>query len=272
MVHGEVVLVTPEMASAWLDDLERPKNRRVSQREVRQIAEAIKRDEWQVTGSAVQFDAGGNLIDGQHRLEAVVLAERPVPMFVATGIEPSAIAVLDQGRKRSVADFLTIHGYADANNLAAAMGQLIVFRHYKTFSLRKANYYPTPNEVLQALREREAGVVETLKIAHLVRGKLWGVPVSTLGALLHLLGEVDHADMEEFAFQLRTGAGVDDIDAVFALRTRLMNAAASRRKLGRDEFAAITIKAWNAWRAGEPVAALSWRGGGARPEKMPEIQ
>jgi hypothetical protein len=61
-------------------------------------------------------------------------------------------------------------------------------------------------------------------------------------------------------------------DPVLALRELLLRDAAIHGKSRMSDVLvlALTIKAWNAYRAGEPVSLLRWRAGGHAAEEFPE--
>lgn len=79
------------------------------------------------THQGIAFNDRDELIDGQHRLSAIVMANVPVRMMVTFGL-PSAVEgkkvttmdAVDRGATRSVADQLTIqHGFKNASITAA---------------------------------------------------------------------------------------------------------------------------------------------------------
>jgi hypothetical protein len=77
---------------------------------VRSFAEAMRRGEWLVTHQGIAFDVNGVLVDGQHRLAAVIEADQPVEMTVFTEVPEGAFDVLDTGKRRTAADVLAIEG------------------------------------------------------------------------------------------------------------------------------------------------------------------
>lgn len=94
--------VTPAMAAEWL-------NRNISNRPLRpwwvgQLAAKIERGEWMVTHQGVAFDQSGVLLDGQHRLRAIVQAGKTCEMVVWRGADPMSFAVVDTGVLRTFAD------------------------------------------------------------------------------------------------------------------------------------------------------------------------
>ena len=98
----QLVNVTPAMAKTMLESNTDNRNKRGWW--VSGLANMMKRGEWITTHQGVAFDESGKLIDGQHRLEAIVEAEMTIPMLVVTGVSNQAYKVLDNGIKRTLSD------------------------------------------------------------------------------------------------------------------------------------------------------------------------
>jgi hypothetical protein len=81
-------------------------NRPVRQWHVRALASAIKRGEWILTHQGLAFDSDGSLRDGHHRLNAIIAADTGVPLMVTVGLNPEAMAAIDQGVTRTMGDLL----------------------------------------------------------------------------------------------------------------------------------------------------------------------
>lgn len=96
------VKVTPALAAKWLEN--NTDNRHQRGAYIEAIAAAMRRGEWQTTHQGVAFAKCGKLLDGQHRLEAIVKAKIDLDMLVVTGLEDAAFSVIDVGTKRSMAD------------------------------------------------------------------------------------------------------------------------------------------------------------------------
>lgn len=102
-------MVTPAMATNWLEsNSERQRNLNAAL--VRQYKNQMKKKIWHGdTGEAIKFSKNG-LIDGQHRLHAVIEYGEPVLLLVMRGINDENMTRLDLGKKRSLADIFKIHG------------------------------------------------------------------------------------------------------------------------------------------------------------------
>lgn len=113
----KILDVSPDIAMRWLNDhdVDHP-NRPVRDRHVKRLAGAMKAGEWMLTAEPIAFckpyvDAqnkqrGVTLINGQHRLWAVVESGATVPMTVWWGCEHDEFAVIDKNRPRTEGDTL----------------------------------------------------------------------------------------------------------------------------------------------------------------------
>src|SRR4051794_2644385 len=94
----KLVQVTPEIAREWLES--NHNNRPLRGDNVKALARDMRNDDWRLVGDPIRIDRLGNLIDGQHRLAAVVDSGVTIPFYVATGLEPEDKRVIDAGIKR----------------------------------------------------------------------------------------------------------------------------------------------------------------------------
>jgi hypothetical protein len=102
----EVMTVTPELAEKWL--INNRHNRKIRKSHIASLSAALKRGEWLLTHQGIAFDASGNLIDGQHRLEAIAKTKISAVMMVTVGADPAVYSAIDIGATRSFADVLHI--------------------------------------------------------------------------------------------------------------------------------------------------------------------
>ena len=96
--------ITPEFAQHFIGTDLNAHNRKVSKTHVDKLAYAINNDRWVMTGEAIKIGKDGRLFDGQHRLHAIIKANKSVPNLLIIGLDQDALHAMDGGKKRSVAD------------------------------------------------------------------------------------------------------------------------------------------------------------------------
>jgi hypothetical protein len=79
-------------------------NRKIDQGTVNAYAAEMAGDRWRMTSEPLHFNAAGELIDGQHRLSAVIKAN----VVVWFAVVRNSDGVLDSGKIRSIADLIKI--------------------------------------------------------------------------------------------------------------------------------------------------------------------
>lgn len=101
-MRSKVQKISPKKAAEMLEA--NTSNRPLAKATVRWFAEAMRRGDWLVTHQGIAFDTNGALVDGQHRLAAIIEADLPIEMTVFTEVEPGTFDVQEAQRRRRVGD------------------------------------------------------------------------------------------------------------------------------------------------------------------------
>lgn len=236
-IKGVETLVTPAQAEKWLE--KSAPNRPVSDATVRQYATDMRKGNWRLTGQAVIFDWNGNLIDGQHRLWAVVESQQSVSMFVVHGVDPEAFMSIDRNRPRTLATILTLMGVTSASRAVAVVRQMEVAKRGEDYGKYSVD------EALAAL-ERHPGCAWILTRAGATKGSAW-----TTAPVLAAFGiAYEHSPrITEKAWECwLTGAGLDVGDPLLTMRNMLAERAdeftsrEGRRSVVRRMLAALAYR------------------------------
>lgn len=194
--------ITPEMAKVYLG--ENGINRNISLSRVNCFADDMKKGNWQLNGEGIHFNTKGVLINGQHRLSAIIKANCIVPMLVIRNV-PDEVNLYDRGRNRNIVDSFIISGMSKdvANATNVAIAKLYYYVH-------TGNSQVSESAIMNFLVRYE----ESLKKIHYMcntKGSSKGYRVNIRNAsitlaLLHALeSEVDANVLQRFVEVLRTG-------------------------------------------------------------------
>lgn len=96
--------ITPDTARIYLKL--NNNNRPLRKTHIRELASDMMQGNWQVTHQSIAFDITGRLIDGQHRLYAIIEAGLPIQISVTRGCSASSFSIIDRGSNRSKSDIL----------------------------------------------------------------------------------------------------------------------------------------------------------------------
>lgn len=102
-IRTEVLDVTPSMARNWLSNKHPRQGDRYSDAVSRSYAAQMQAGTWdQPHPQGIIISSDGQLLDGQHRLEAVCMFGRSVRFLVITGVDASVYKHIDSGFIRSL--------------------------------------------------------------------------------------------------------------------------------------------------------------------------
>ena len=273
VLSTQIVKVTPEIAQELLDGTEAGANyRRVSGSTIYDYAREMRAGRWTLTHQGIAISDDGNVIDGQHRLRAVINAGIPVEMMVTTGLPSSASVAMDVGVKRTAAQALTHAGYGNATVLAGAARLIITLRENP---MARVTRHVSPAEIEEFVVEQESrGQGRCLPELAVTAGRIYRdtrlSPVAMTTGLFFVGDGIDEEDadlFESFVEGVATGVGLAKGDPRLALRA----GGARWQVLGHQGVlvATCTVKAWNAYALDRPVTIMRTRLG---VEGFPSVQ
>lgn len=101
-MHFQIERITPSKAQHYLET--NTINRSVRPKRVKHYADQMTRGLWKISPQGIVIGKTGRLLDGQHRLQAIVDANTAINMAVFTEVDDELFDVLDSGMPRSLAD------------------------------------------------------------------------------------------------------------------------------------------------------------------------
>lgn len=181
---------------------------------VTEYAKEMRAGRWKSTHQGIAIGWDGKVVDGQHRLLAVIESGVSVEMLVTRGVDPETQDLVDGGRKRTVGDQLGLRHGIQNGCLVAASSRVIALISSPAFrggiTMGQATgilgvYQESITSMIAILGNfkpcRRAPIIGTLSFCHKA-----------------LPGQVVN-----FAEKLAHGEGIKRGDPVYALRNHLIN-------------------------------------------------
>lgn len=252
--------IGPELAAEWLKKNSR--NRPVSKSTVDRFAYAMENDMWHYDGAPIRRDPELNLLDGQHRLSAVVKSGKTFVFHVIDGIDPKTQATMDTGRKRSLADALHMNGEKQSKVQAAIVNA--AYRWY-VLNIRSqvvfggAGQYGGGNVQMEELVEFQGLFRPDFEFAaewaDSIR-RVLPVPSRVIGLLAWIIVQRDRKMAEEFLEALLTGAGLEKGSPILAYRNILITRKGEMSAQSALSVLSLGIRAWNLYRLKKTIVKL----------------
>lgn len=259
-------LITPEIADEMLKL--NTGNRGVDNRLVKSLSRKMKKELFKFNGDTVRFsepvEQNGKkeeiLLDGQHRLNSIIHSGKPQFCLVIRGLDRNAFATMDDGRKRSASDILSIAEIDNPRKKAGIAKTVILFangyyRSTKGGGDRSAS--PGNIEVLDFVRENETKITEAIDVAQDVRRTFPYLNSKILSSMYYIFAGLDKQDAKEFYEELKRGKKSTE-QAIRMFCTEMVKDAKREHKLPYNTVLAYFIKTWNAFREGKKLTKLSY--------------
>lgn len=253
-VSTQVVELTTALASVLLE--RNPNNRNINPNLVESYARDIEHGKWRLNGEPIIVASDGHLNDGQHRCSAVVAADMSIQSVLIVGVSRDTRTTLDQGRARTVGDYLAMDGHINTNNLGTAAS--FIWQHRTRGTLANGGSgKPTKSEIM-ALIEEFPSIEESVKFVQMKGADAYGG--KSMLAFCHwtFWHTADQPTANDFVVKMVGGAGLLAKDPILYTRNRLV---AERGRLRTNDKAELLFRTWNSWRRREMPRVLPILGG-----------
>jgi hypothetical protein len=223
-MRQEKLLITPGMAKRCLAKNEQ--NRRINQQWVNFLAAEMEAGRFVTSPHGIVFDLEGKLIDGQHRLAAIVQSNLPQEMWVAQGFEREIVSkAIDRQKTRDLAAYARMIGCEEIHNSHGAIARIL-------------EYGPNPQGVMpnEKLLEITQKYWEGVRFAEEIGRGVHKMTAQILAVIARAYYSGDHERLRQFVEVYKTELAQSPGDhAAIALkkfaRDKTKGNQASRREL-----------------------------------------
>lgn len=228
-VEVRQVDITPEYAKELLAS--NHKNRNIRTAHVDGLKRDMRKGSWRYTGDPIRVSwpteefPNGVLLDGQHRLSAIVESGTTQKMIIVSGLDPKSKIVMDTGVRRTVGDQLEMDGHHWGNRLAAASRLILAI---ETGTLTQGIVKATASEI-SAFYFANPGILDAVLAVDGINRNVPALsPSHAAGAYFYgsrLYPEATKAFFEK----LRSGANMGPTEPALLVRQRLFTDMATTR-------------------------------------------
>jgi hypothetical protein len=250
-------LITPAKAVELLQS--NVKNRRAKNPVVLRYAKDMLNGKWKEdTFELIKISKSGVILDGQHRLMAVVKSNVNVYFHVVEGLDDSIFDVLDTGSTRNAGDVFKINQVKYATTIPAIISFYDVLKENRKGRSSQVNNKKTNAELLIEYNLNPIFWDNIARDSHTLYSQ-FGKILSTafIGGFLAFFSDINKEDAIEFMNQLCSGKNVEN-DSINYLRMKLVNEKVSVHKLQNTTKQAYVIKCWNAFRSKQNYKILKY--------------
>lgn len=264
MVRREITiryeLITPQKAQELLDkvpDYQRAIRKKVVARYAEDMANGHWNQNTDFIDNPIVVSREGVVLNGQHRLRAIVLANIPVFMPVQYGANAANYSFYDNGLKRTAGDQLNVK---NANVVAAIATMIIaaergnrgiggILSGEKTSSARVSRA-----EVIEYAQEHEDFLQRCAANGERIRRGVGGSGATVGGFASYLIINFGDDDkLDDFCVAMSQKESTDPL--ILAIRQQVMRGLLEK-KMGREKRLGIFLGGYEYWTAGAVVSSI----------------
>lgn len=241
------VKINPEVASKMIEN--NHVNRTLSKSHVEYLSRLMKDDLWKTeNGDLIRFSKTKRLLDGQHRLNAIIHSGVTLELWCAYNLDEDVFEYIDAGKNRSGGDVLKIAGIPNSNNIARVVKQYQFLKNGITGAKGSRKQRISNHEVLELYNTNPEIYIDSVR-----KSALWYknismiIPLSLIATYYLYFKDFNNVKVDDFFDKLCKGIGISTInDPVKRLRDKLYFAKVDKTKKITPKYMYVYfVKTWN---------------------------
>lgn len=239
--------ITPQTAATWLkaNRLNRP----VRAAHVTFLAREMQEHRWMLNGQAIIICDNEDVLDGQHRLLAIIESGETIRSLVIYGVKREAFKTIDTGIVRTAADAISVfmpgRGVGMSKTVAAAIPWCVglerhVIKEQNKIANSEALLYIQDHPSLWQCAAEVTGYPSEVRV----------ITTSMATAAYEMFQRKDPDKARDFIRALCTGEMLAKDEPEYILRQILQGETTTIKKYPASARMRMVIKAWNLRRRG----------------------
>lgn len=254
--------ITPEIAAEMLKM--NTNNRSLREKKVAALAASMAKGEWVLSNDAIVISEGNVLLNGQHRLQAVIKSGVACPFIVYTGAQEASFDIMDTPTLRSMGDVIQHRGGKNTTAKAATVSKFcnLLADHenmYETLHRFSRQSKATRREMTEVYEKFEAYIDHWHRKCDSIYGRgMEIVPMTTMVSLAMFLEKIlNHPEEKILAFiEEMIVDGACRNSTILYARKKLIRNKMKIEKIDREDVTRYVIRAWNDFLLGKQVQVI----------------
>lgn len=253
------VIITPEIAMELLQTnlRNRPMNRQLVLFYTSQMEKGL----WKFNGEPIIISNNNMLLDGQHRLAAIIKSKIPQKMVIVSNIDSNTFDTIDVGRIRTAGDMLSILNVKNSKQIGAFISaySVLLTNSYDILNGKKVSKL-SKNEIVAEYNNNPDFWNDIYVQASRFHNKIHLMNMGSIGGYMAYLIKNKQHDVEKvtsFFNQLFFDTNIEN-STIPLLREKLLKSAIGQYKLTQRYKHALIVKTWNAFILGKDFKVLSF--------------
>ena len=252
-----VETITPVIASALLET--NVNNRNIRQTRVDQYASDMTNGAWHFSGDPIKVSETGILLDGQHRLWAVVESGVTLDFLVIRGLPDEIYTILDSGLPRAMSDVFQHEGIVNHGVVASTVRNFLGYKRDWLLDTNRMVKISRDEQVEYAMAHDDS-LQWAVRVSKRTRHGIGRCSTVAWAAFALAIEEVHGREKaEEFLNPVSTGVALDHGDPRLGLRNWAIQRSTRRAANDPALQLATSILTFNKWINGKrAVQAKVW--------------
>lgn len=232
-------------------------NRKITKANVAFIKDEMVNGRFTMNGATIVISEDGELLDGQHRLTALIEADMRFDFIFVMGAKREIFKTIDTGKVRGSGDILSIEKVKNSHNMASAIRRVMDEFRTRRKTSKTGTVKLSNTEIYDYYINNKYELETTLDMCmSLYNSEVRVITPSVASALLILFSRENKQKAKSFIREIYTGNKEFESNAAQTLRKRLLNYKIEKSRLDESIVRALAITAFKAYKENRDISKI----------------
>lgn len=252
-ITSKIMKVDAKLAQKYLN--RNTINRPINTHRVKAYMLQMQKGQWHLNGESIIISKNGDLLDGQHRLLAIINGDIVIELLFVFGVAEESFDTINTGDSRTSADVLGITGFTKtvARPLASTIRMDMCMELTGTLSGSADITRALTPQVVRKREEEDSRYLSAVKYILEHKTKSMVLSVSSFAFLLYRFRIIsqDREQSDNWILGLMTGADLKETDPRLWIKNKIWREFSKQATTTQRVRCGYVAKAWNFMRTGK---------------------